>query len=109
MQSAGMTATTDAMHALFDMVVGFDDAAPADVNNRAYQTAVPRFAEIGAVTLDRDDDGTPPVVNVAPLLAAAGCTIDTLVRQLAHRMDADREAVIATVREHLDRVLRDDD
>ena len=91
-----------AMHALIDMVVGFDEDASLDLNHFAYQTAAPRFAEIGAVSLLRDDDGSPPVVDVSPLLTAAGIIINNMASILADRLNADRLAVLATVRQHLD-------
>lgn len=100
--------TREAMHALLDMVVGFDEDAPFEVNERARMTATPRFAEVGAVTLLRDDEGAKPVVDAGPLIAAAGLTISALVNQIAVQKNADRLAVLATVREHLDCVFSDE-
>lgn len=102
-----MTATNAAMHVIFDMVTAYDDDATPETNERAARTAFARLNEVDAVTVTRDDGADTVTLNVSPLLTAVGTTIDTLVRQLAYRLDKDRESVIATVREHLDRVLSD--
>lgn len=100
-----MPSTRDVIHALLDMVVSYDDDATEEQNNIAMMTAFERLNEIGALTVDIDDETGEFHMNFTPMMTAIGVLVDTPVRQLADRLDADRLAVLATVREHLDNVF----
>lgn len=100
-----MPSTRDVIHALLDMVVSFDDDATEELNNLAAATAFERLNEIGALTVDVDDETGEYHANVTPLLTAIGVLVDTPVRQLAIQLDQDRLTVLGTLREHLDTVF----
>ena len=100
-----MPSTLDVIHALLDMVVSFDEDATEEQNNFAMATAFDRLNEVGALTVEVDDDTGAFHANVTPLMTAIGVLVDTPVRQLAIRLDADRLTVLGTMREHLDSVF----
>jgi len=100
--SAPMASTRDVIHALLDMVVSYDDDATEEQNRLAAATAFERLNEIGALTVDVDDETGKFHMNFTPLMTAIGVLVDMPVRQLADQLDADRLAVLATMREHLD-------
>jgi hypothetical protein len=100
--------TLDVIHALLDMVVSVDDTATEEENDRASQTAFERLNEIGALTAVVDDETDEIHMEVTPLLTAVAVLIDTPIRLLALHHDSDRLTVLATVREHLDAVFRED-
>ena len=97
-----------AMHAILDMVVAFDENATTEQNNLATRTAFNRLNEIDAITATRDDETDTTTLNVTPLLTAVGVTVDTLIRQIADQREQDRLTILNVVREHLDGVLGSD-
>lgn len=100
-----MPSTRDVIHALLDMVVSFDDDATEEQNSLAAATAIERLNEIGAITVEVDDETGDFRANATPLITAIAVLVEAPVRQLAIRLDADRLAVLATIREHLDGVF----
>lgn len=103
--TAPTPSTRDVIHALLDMVVSIDEDATEEQNNLAAKTAFERLNEIGALTVDVDDETGEFHSNVTPLLTAVAVLVDTPVRLLASRLDADRLAVINTIREHFDNLF----
>jgi hypothetical protein len=103
--SAPTPSIREVIHALLDMVVSLDDDATEEQNDLATATAFERLNEIGALTVTVDDETGEFHANVTPLLTAVGVLIDSPVTLLARQLEADRLAVINTIREHFDKVF----
>lgn len=97
--------TLNAMHAILDMVVAFDEHASETENAHAVQTAFANLNEVGAISATFNDETDVVTLEVTPLLTAIGVTVDSLIRQLATVRGQDRLAILNVLREHLDEVL----
>lgn len=87
-----------------DMISAVDVTGETALPDGWIAPFVDRLAEIEAATIDSDESGTVRV-DITPMVSSAALLVGVLVELIATEKDADRLAVVHTLREHIERNL----
>lgn len=86
-----------------DMVAAVDVTGETELPEGWTSSFAGRFAELDAVPVV--DDGEELRIDISPMAGSAALLVNVLIGVIAAENNADRLAVVATVREHIERNL----
>jgi hypothetical protein len=93
---------------LLDMLSVFDAEQPDADNEAVVSRAFECLNEVEAVSGAIDDETDVVTLEISPLLSAHGIVTSLLVEAWAERADIDRHHVMGSLREHVDRICREE-